>query len=321
MSLKTWITAALGAVTFASAPALAQEYPARAVTIIAPFAAGSGTDLIARVFAEELAQKFGQPFVVENKPGAGGTLGAGLAARAEPDGYTLVMGGTTTHAASRSLMKNVPYDPVEDFTAVAGLGEYPYFLLVNAKDPYTDLKGLVEGIKQQPGKLSYGYGNALGQLSCALLAKRANLDITAVPYKSSPPALQDLLGQRITFMFNDMTAALPQVKSGDLRILAVTTAKRTPLMPDVPTLEETGLPLFSISAWSGIFAPKGTPKDITDKLGAAIAEITRKDTIRKKLADMGFAVREDHSEPFMTFVKADIERWTKFTGDVGIEPQ
>lgn len=319
--MKSLMRAAAVALGLTAMPALAQDYPARPVTIIAPFGAGSGTDLIARMFAQELSVKLGQNFIVDNKPGANGTLGTGLAARAQPDGYTLVIGGTTTHASAQSLMKEVPYDPVNDFTAVAGLGIYPYFLLVNAKDPYTDLKSLIDGIRSNPGKLGFGYGNALGQLSGSVLLKRQNLDATIVPYKSSPPALQDLLGQRITFMFNDMVAALPQVNSGTLRILAVTTGERTPLKPEIPTMAEAGLPLFSIAAWSGIFAPKGTPEPIIKKLHDALVEIATREDISKKLAEMGFVTQKDHSTPFMDFVKADVERWKDYTKTAGIEPQ
>ncbi|GGE33835.1 ABC transporter substrate-binding protein [Agaricicola taiwanensis] len=318
--MKCLIGAALAALCLTTAVA-AQDYPTRAVTIIAPFGAGSGTDVVARIFAERLEAELGQPFIVDNKPGASGTMGAGLAARAEPDGYTLTIGGTSSHAASRSLMKNVPYDPVKDFEAIAGLGEYPYFLLVNAKDPYTDLKSLVEGIRKTPGEMTVGYGNALGQLSGSVLKAEEKLDLTIVPYKSSPAAIQDLLGQRITFMFNDLVAALPQVKEGSLRILAVTTAERTPLMPDVPTLKEAGFPFFSISAWSGIFAPKGTPPEIIEKLRQALIKITQQDDVKKKLADMGFAVREDHSQPFGDYVAADVKRWAEYTKTAGIEPQ
>jgi tripartite-type tricarboxylate transporter receptor subunit TctC len=319
--MKVLFRAAVAAFCLAAAPSLAQTYPDRPVTIVSPFGAGSGSDLVARIFAERLGTHLGQPFVVDNKPGASGTIGAGFAARAEPDGYTLVIGGTSSHAASRSLMKNVPYDPVKDFVAIGGLGEYPYFLLVNAKDPYKDLKGLVEGIRQQPGKISFGYGNALGQLSGSVLKATEKLDLTIVPYKSSPAAIQDLLGQRITFMFNDIVAAAPQVKDGTLRILAVTTGKRTPLMPDVPTLQEAGLPFFSISAWSGLFAPKGTPPEIVEKIRQALIKTTQEEAVQKKLADMGFVVQQDHSEPYMEHVAADVERWSKYTKTAGIEPQ
>jgi tripartite-type tricarboxylate transporter receptor subunit TctC len=320
--MKRWISAGLAALFLTAGPAQAQDsYPNRIVTIVVPFTAGTGTDLVARVFAQELTAKFGQTFVVENKPGANGTTASNMVARGEADGYTLVIGGTTSHAASHAIMKNVPYDPVADFTPVVGLGEYPYFLLVNAKDPYTDLKSLVEGMRKQPGTLSYGYGNSLGQLICGILKAKFDLDVTAVPYKSSPPALQDLLGQRITYMFNDLTAALPQVKSGNLRILAVSTEQRTPLLPDVPTLTEAGMPLFSAVAWSGVFAPKNTPPAIVAKLKAAIAEIALRDDIRKKLGDMGFVTMQDQTSSFADYVKADVERWNSLAKDAGITPQ
>ncbi|GGE37351.1 ABC transporter substrate-binding protein [Agaricicola taiwanensis] len=320
--MKKWITTALAAFSLSTVSALAQDaWPERAVTIVVPFSAGTGTDVVTRVFAQELEKKFGQPFVVENRPGANGTTASGVVARSEPDGYTLVIGGTTSHAASHSILKNVTYDPVTDFDAVAGLGEYPYFLLVNAKDPYPDLKSLVEGIRKTPGELSYGYGNSLGQLICGILKNRYNLDITAVPYKSSPPAIQDLLGQRITYMFNDLTAALPQVKSGALRILAVSTENRSDLLPEVPTLTEAGMPLFPAAAWSGVFAPKGTPEPIVEKLRTEIGIIAKRDDIRKKLGDMGFETMQDQEKPFIEHVKADVEKWNRLAKDAGITPQ
>jgi tripartite-type tricarboxylate transporter receptor subunit TctC len=320
--MKKWITAAVAAVGMCATPAIAQAaWPERTVTIVVPFSAGTGTDVVTRVFAQELEKKFGQPFIVENKPGANGTTASGVVARGEPDGYTLVIGGTTSHAASHSVLKNVPYDPVNDFVAIAGLGEYPYFLLVNAKDPYPDLKTLVEGIRSQPGKLSYGYGNSLGQLICGILKSRYNLDITEVPYKSSPPALQDLLGQRITYMFNDLTAALPMVKSGALKILAVSTEKRSDLLPDVPTLTEAGMPLFPAAAWSGVFAAKGTSPEIVEKLRAEIGAIAKRDDVRKRLGELGFATMQDQDTPFIDYVKADVDKWNRLAKDAGITPQ
>lgn len=299
----------------------AEGYPTRPISIIVPFGPGSGTDAVTRIVGQRLSEVLKTPIVVENRAGANGAIGASAAARATPDGYTLMAGGSSTHAANPSLLKAIQYDPKADFVPISQLGVFPYFLFVNAEVPARNVAELIALAKAKPGSLSFAYGNAIGQLAGEMLRLRAKVDLLAVPYKSSPQGITDLIGGRTSLMFVDMPPALAQVKAGTLRALATTTQERTALFPDVPSMKEAGLDLFSLTAWTGIFAPKGTPPAIVDRLAEAIHQAVDDPKVKESLANIGFEVRWLGPKDFARSVSDDIDLWANLTREAGIERQ
>ncbi|TDR92889.1 Bug family tripartite tricarboxylate transporter substrate binding protein [Enterovirga rhinocerotis] len=318
--IRALVTLAAAMVGLLSA-ASADTYPSRPITLVVPYGAGSGTDAIARMVAVHLTEALGQKVVVENKVGANGALGAASVARAEPDGYTILIGGVTTHAANPSLMKTISYDPVKDFAPIGQVGIFPYVLVVDAASPFRSLGDLIEAAKARPGQLSFAHGNALGHLSGEVLKRRAGIDLAKVPYRSSPQAITDLLGGRVTLLFTDMTASMSQIKAGALRALAVTNEERSGLMPELPTMREGGVPLSDIAAWTGIFAPARTPRPILEKLSAALTATMAKPELKEKLAVIGFEALPTPPEALGRRVAAEVAQWAVLTKEAGLEPQ
>jgi tripartite-type tricarboxylate transporter receptor subunit TctC len=299
----------------------ALDYPNRPITLIVPFGAGSGTDTVARIVSNRLSERLKSPIVVDNRVGANGAIGAMAAARAAPDGYTLMIGGVSTHAANPSLMKSIQYDPKADFAPIAELGIFPYFLITSPDIQATSVKDLVALSKAKPGTLSFAYGNAIGQLAGEMLRTRTSADLLAVPYKSSPPAITDLIAGRVSMMFVDMTAALAQVKAGQLRALATTTQERTALFPDLPSMKESGVELFDITAWTGFFAPKNTPPEIVALLADTLHQVMDDADVRNSLAQIGFEAKWAGSAAFGEHVARDLDLWVRLTKEAGIEQQ
>jgi tripartite-type tricarboxylate transporter receptor subunit TctC len=296
-------------------------WPERPVTMVVPFAAGSGTDTVARIVAEQLSAKIGQGVVVENRAGANGSVAATYVARANPDGYTLFMTTNTSHSANPSLMKTLTYDPVADFAPVARMGNLPFLLVVDPKLPVTSVAELVAHAKANPGKLTYASGNSTGIVAGATFAKRAGIDILHVPYRSTPPAITDMIGSRISMMFVDITASLTQINAGALRALAVTTAERSKLLPNLPSMQEAGVPEFDITSWNGIFAPARTPPDVVSRLSRELTAIATDPAITKRLADIGFDAFPQTPDELGAFVKAQLANWSRMIREAGIEPQ
>jgi len=311
----------------ASAAALAVAAPARAawperpITLVVPFAAGSGTDTVARIVAQQLAARLGQGVVVENRAGANGSVAATFVARAPADGYTLFMTTNTSHSANPSLLKTLTYDPVNDFSPVARMGNLPFLLVVDPKLPVTSVKELVAHAKANPGKLTYASGNSTGIVAGATFAKRAGIDILHVPYRSTPPAIPDIIGGRISMMFVDITASLTQVNAGSLRALAVTTAERSKLLPNLPSMQEAGVPEFDITSWNGVFGPARMPPEVTARLNKELAAIATDPEITKKLAEIGFDAFTQTPDELGAFVKAQLANWARMIKEAGIEPQ
>ncbi len=313
--------AAFAAGLLATNTTQAQGYPTRPITLVLPFAAGSGTDTTTRIISRHLADALGQQFIVDNKPGANGMIAATYVARAQPDGYTLFVTTNTTHSANPYLLKTLTYDPVKDFTAIARTGDLPFMLIINPQVPAKNVQELVAYAKANPGKLTYASGSSSSSVSGATFAKQAGIDLLHVPYKSSPPALSDVLGGRITMMFIDVLTGLPHVKSGDLKALAVTTKKRSALVPDLPSMEEAGVPNFDITSWQGYFAPAGTPKDIIVRVNAEIQKIIGKPEIKAELATRGMDAFSSSPEEMEKFVKDQLVLWERLVKDAGIEAQ
>jgi tripartite-type tricarboxylate transporter receptor subunit TctC len=299
----------------------AESYPSRAVTILTPFAAGSVTDAAARVLAQALQEALGQPFIVENRAGAGGLLSAKAVAGAKPDGYTLLLTTNSTHSAANGLFKNVPYDPVKDFTPVARIGSFASFVAVTPDKPYQSMQALVAYAKQNPGKLSYGVGNSTTQIVMETLKKRTGTDIVKVPYRSNPTVMTDLIGGQIQIMVADFNTGIPQLKAGKVNALAVLTRDRHPSLPDVPALSETVMPGYHILAWAGMFGPAGLPPDAVKTLADAIHKALETPEVRQRFNSSGTDIYWSGPQEFDAFVKSELVSWTAMIKEAGIEPE
>jgi len=307
--------------TFAATGANAQSYPSKPITIVVPFAAGSGTDSITRIIGQHLQNALNQSVVIENKVGASGVLAATYVARAAPDGYTLLMATNSTHSANPHLFKSLSYDPVKDFAPVARAGSYVFMLVVNPAVPARTLPELVAYAKANPGKLTYASGNTTGIVAGETLKSKAGIDVLHIPYKSTPPALNDVLGGRVSMMFIDLAPGLEHVRAGTLRPLAVTTRERSALLPDLPSLAEAGIPGYDVTSYAALFAPAGTPKEIVDKLNAEIQKIIANPDAKARIAITGFDAFSGPPETLATFVQSELVNWGKLIKDAGIEPQ
>jgi tripartite-type tricarboxylate transporter receptor subunit TctC len=314
------VAAIAGAVLVAGG-ALAQDYPGRAITLVVPFAVGSGIDPTARIIADELSRSLKQPVVIDYKPGANGAIAAGAVARATPDGYTIFMTTVSTHSANPNLLKSIPYDPVRDFAPVSRVGNLPFMLVVDPKMAATSVPEFVAYVKANPGRLSYASTNAVGLLAGATLKRMADLDLVHVPYRSSPQALNDVMTGRVAMMFVDFALGWPQAKAGNVRALAVTTKERSALLPDIRSMTEAGLPAFDLIPWNAIFAPANTPRPIVQRLNAELRRIISDPKVKERLAGLGFDAFASTPEELDAFVREDLAKWTKWVREAGIEPE
>lgn len=298
----------------------AQTYPSRPVKLMVPFPAGSATDQVARLTGAQLQEALGQPFIVENKAGAQGSIAAAETAKAAPDGYTLMVTTNTPQAANVSLFKKLNYDPVKDFAPVARLGTTSFMLMVKPDFPAKDLKEFLAHVRKQPGKLSAGYGSSGSQVSLAMLKSMGRLDVVEVPYKGIPQTITDTMGGSLAFTFVDLGNAMAQAKGGKLRGLAVTSAKRTPLAPDQPALAEE-LPGYELIAWFGLVAPAKTPKEVVQKLHDATVKGLAKPEVKGKFAAIGTDVAPMSPAEFGKFIQSEIAHWAKLVKLAGIQPE
>ena len=314
---RSLVTAGLAALTLG---AHAQTYPSRTVKLIVPFPAGSATDQVARLVGQQLNEELKQPFIVENKPGAQGAIAAAEVAKAAPDGYTLLLTTNTPQAANVSLFKKLAYDPVKDFAPVARIGTTSFMLMLRADSPIKTLKEFLADARAKPGKLSAGYGSAGSQVSLAMLKSMGNLDVVEVPYKGIPQAVTDVLGGTLSFTFVDLSNALPQAKGGKLRGLAVTSAKRTPLAPDVPAVAEE-LKGYELIAWFALMAPAGTPPEIVQRLHDVTVKGIAKAEVKEKFAGIGVDVAPMNPAELAKFIQSEIAHWAKLVKLAGIQPE
>ena len=299
--------------------ALAQNFPTKPITIIVPFSAGGTTDILARIVGQGLTTELGQSVVVDNKPGAGGNIGGSLAAKAAADGYTLFMGTVGTHAINQSLYKKMPFDPVKDFAPLSRVATVPNLLVAHPRQPFKPGKEMIAYAKANPGKITYGSpgSGASPHVSGELFKSMTGTDLLHIPYKGSAPAMTDLLGGQTSVMFDNMPSAIQHVRSGKLRPIAVTTAKRSPELPDVPTIAEAGVPGYEATSWFGMFAPAGTPKPVLDKLHAALIKVLNQADVKKKIAEQGGDVVAETPEQFAAFIKAESVKWGKVVKESG----
>ena len=300
-------------------PVSGQTYPSRPVRLVVPFPAGSATDTIARLIASDLQESFGQPFVLDNKPGAQGIIGSEIVARSAPDGYTLLV-AAVSFAAAESLFKKVPYDTEKDFTPVSRLVSTPLALLVKPDFPARTPQEFIAYLRANPGKLSAGYGSSSSQVSIAQLRSMAKVDVIDAPYKGIPLAINDVLGGTLAFTFADLGNAMAQVKGGTLRAIAVTSERRNTLVPDWPALSEV-LPGYDLDAWIALIAPKGLPKDIAQKLHEATLKALAKPELRSRLNTVGFTSSPLGPDQMGPFIKAEVDKWAKLVKQAGIQPE
>jgi tripartite-type tricarboxylate transporter receptor subunit TctC len=303
---------------FSFGPAAAQSWPSRPVQIVVSSGAGGTADIVVRMIGEKLAPALGQPVVVENKPGAGGNLGASSVARASADGYTLLMSGSPTHSVGPHLFKNLSYDPMRDVPPIAMLAVAPNLLVVNASSPVRSVADLIKLAREKPGTVTYssaGIGTS-GHLAAELLKATASLDMSHVPYKSGPEAVTGVLSENVTFIFFTLPSVLPQVESGKLRALAITTAQRSKLMPDIPTVAEAGFPGFDVIAWYALFAPRGTPDSVVARLSAEIKTIVGRDDVRDQMAKLGAEPRYMSPKEVADFVAVESPKWGALLKDI-----
>jgi tripartite-type tricarboxylate transporter receptor subunit TctC len=313
--LASTLILALATTATAQAP-----YPNRNITLVLPFAAGSGTDTTTRIISKELGAALGVGTVIDNKAGANGSIAASYVARSTPDGYTLFVTTNTTHSANPYLLKTMSYDPIKDFTPIARTGDLPFMLVINPDIPAKSVAELVALAKKEPGKYSYASGSSSAIVSGATFARLAGIDLLHVPYKSSPPALTDVIAGRVSMMFVDVLTGLPHVKGGALKMLAVTTKQKSALLPELPTMDET-VKGFDITSWQGYFGPANMPKDMVTKLNAEIRKVVENPEIKAQLAERGMEAFSSTPEEFDKFLKDQLVLWEKLITDAGIEKQ
>ena len=302
--------------------ALAQAtYPTKPITFVVPFAAGSATDQLARALGQEVSKDAKQPVVVDNKPGAQGFIAAQAVAKAAPDGYTVFITTNTTQAANEHLFKKLPYDPVKDFAPVTALGRGGNILVVHPSLPAQNVGELIKLAKSQPGKLSFGSGSSASRVSGELFQQMAGVQLLHVPYKSNPLALTDLLGGQINLMFTDTATGLPQVKSGKVRALGVTSPKRSPLAPEVPTIDEAGVKGYELTYWFGAYVPAGTPQPVIDRLHALLTAAAKAPATQTFYSTTGTDLFLSTPAELAKFQAAESQRWGKVVKAAGIEPE
>jgi len=311
------ISLTLSLISAASAQA---PYPNHNITLVLPFAAGSGTDTTTRLIGKELGVALGVNTVIDNKAGANGSIAASYVARSAADGYTLFVTTNTTHSANPYLLKTMSYDPVKDFTPIARTGDLPFMLVINPDIPANSVAELIALAKKEPGKYSYASGSSSAIVSGATFARLAGIDLLHVPYKSSPPALTDVIAGRVSMMFVDVPTGLPHVNGKVLKALAVTTKQRSALLPHLPTMDDT-VKGFDITSWQGYLGPANMPKEIVVKLNAEIRKIVERPDIKAQLAERGMEAFSGTPEEFDAFLKEQLVLWEKLITAAGIERQ
>jgi tripartite-type tricarboxylate transporter receptor subunit TctC len=305
----------------AAIPAGAQTWPSKPVRLVLPFPAGGATDTATRLLAEQLSKEYGQQFIADNRPGANGAIAAEHVARSAPDGATFFAATNSPLALNPFLMKKLSYDPVKDFAPVARMALVPYLVVLNPEVKAANMKELVALAKSQPGKLSYAAGAATGIVAGEALKRVAGIDLLQVPYKGNPPAMTDVMGGRVSLTFTDVVSGLSHIKSGKLRAIAVTTRARTPLMPELPTVEESGYAPYDLAGWGAVFAPAGTLPEVVARLSASIRAALARPEMRERFLALGLDPAPGTPEELGAFLRAELSKWEKLVKDAGIQPE
>ena len=303
----------------AAVTAHAQTYPIRPVRWVVPFAPGGPTDIMSRAIGEKLGQRLGQQFVVDNRGGAGGGIGAEIVARAPADGYTIMIGHVGTHAINLALYKSVPYDPIRDFTPISLLATLPLALVVHPSVPASNVKDLIALAQRRPGELNFASAGNGGptHLTSEVLKSMTRVNIVHVPFKGNAQALTELISGRVQMMFSNLLTSMPHVRAGKLRAIAISTAKRSPQAPDLPTVAESGVPGFDVTPWYGVLGPAALPRAITTRLNAEVADIINAPDMRERFVAQGVDLAASTPEQFAALIKAEVPRWRKIVQDSG----
>jgi len=317
--IKTPIQAVI--LIFTTFSAIAQNnFPSQNITIVLPFGPGSGTDIVTRMVAQKLSESLGKPVVVENKPGANGSIAAEYVARAKPDGHTLIIGTNSTHGANPALIKEMRYDPIKSFEHINRIAVFTSILVVNPKLPVKNMAELLAYGKNN--ELTLATGNASGIVQSETLARQVGWKkLLRVPFKSNPQAMTEVIAGRVDFMFTDIAAAQAQVKAGNLRALAVTSKNRSAIMPELPTIIETGVADYDLSGWNGLFAPAGTPPEIVNKINSEITKIVQMPDVRARILDIGAEPGPMKPAEYAAWVQSEVTKWTKLVKEAGIQPE
>ena len=320
--MTKWATMIGAALALCATLASAQGYPNKPVKVVVPFTPGSATDILARTLGQKLSEQWGQPVIVENRAGAGGTIGAGVVAKSPPDGYTLMV-HSSGHAVNASMYPTLPYDTTKDFVEVATLGGQPNVLVVAPASGLRTVADLIAAAKKSPGALNYGSaGIGSGtHVNAEKFKLAAGIDAVHIPYKGTPEAITDTMTGRVTYFFSPISAALPNIREGKLVALGVSTAKRSSALPNVPTIAESGLPGFDYNLWVGLWAPAGTPQDIVDKINADVAKVLAMPDVRERLAALGAEPMVMTSADFRKFMREEIDDAAKVVKAAGIKAQ
>ena len=308
---KTATALVLGLMFFAGVAGAADLYPTKPIRLVLPFPPGSATDVVARIVAQKLGESLKQSVVVDSRPGANGIIASEAVAKAAPDGYTLILGSNGSHGINVSLFNKLPYDPVKDFAPITLVGQASYFLIVGSSMPAGSVKEFIAMSKSSPGKRTLAYMASVGQLTGELFKMTAGIDLTSVPYKNVSGAYVDLASGQLDAMFETTASSLPHVKAGRVRALAVTSAKRSVLAPEVPTVAESGYPGFEAAGWTAFFAPAGTPKEITAKLHTEIVRILQTPEVKEKMLQIGLEVVGSTPEQLEEAVKVEVAKWAR----------
>ncbi len=319
--MKTLVVASALAAAFCVNSTVAAQYPAKPIRIIMPFPAGATADTVTRIVAQPLSQVLGQPVLVDNKPGADGAIAAEMAAKSAPDGHTLLSAGNTPMLGVPILRKNPPYDPLVDFAPITPVVKFAFFLVVHPSVPAKTLPELIDHVRANPGKLNYASGNINGILAAAQLMSLGKLEMVHVPYKGEVLAIPDLLNARVHMMFGTGGITAPLVKEGKLRALATLLPARSPMLPDVPTIAEAGMPQLSVVVWGGLFGPAKMPKDIVERLSREVNAILQRPAVREQLEKLGVEASGSTPEEFAAFLKQQLVDWGKAAREAGLKPE
>jgi tripartite-type tricarboxylate transporter receptor subunit TctC len=311
------VFAALAAALIAQFACAQSQYPSKAIRIVVPLAAGGPSDLLARTLGQKFTETWGQPVVIDNRTGANGVVGAELVAKSAPDGYTLLMGTSGTHGINASLFPKLPYDTIDDFSPIARAGVAPYVLVAHPSLPVRGVPELSRLARAKPGQITIASGGSASQLAAELFKSLAGIDLLLIPYKGNALAVSAVLGGETSLVFGGIAQSSPQVKAGRLRALGVTSARRSPVMPDVKTIAESGVAGFETSTWYGVLAPAGTPRAIVDKLNAEIVRILQLPDVRDRLSAEAFELPADTPDQFAAIIKGEMARWSKLVKETG----
>ncbi len=297
------------------------QFPNKPIRIVVPFPAGSATDTITRVLGNSVSAAIGQPVVVDNKAGADGAIAGAEVVRAAPDGYTLLMATNSPMSAVPAMKKVPPYDPVADFTPITDIGRYTFFIVVHPDVPAKTLSELIQYAKANPGKINYATGNTTGIVSTAFFSSLAKIQMVHVPYKGEPQAMLDMISGRVQFMFASSSTSVPQVRDGKLRALVTTLARRSPILPDVPTIAEAGMPEFSVTSWAGLFGPAKMPKDVVERINREFVAAMGRADVQEAMQKQAFVLNPSTPERLGSFVKEQLESYRNILRAAGVQPE